>query len=95
MRLNDWAEAEKAPKIEFPCEYPVKVLGRSAAAFESAVLEVVERHAPGFPRERITTRLSRKGAFTAITVVITATGVAQLRALHADLMATGQVQLVL
>ena len=83
------------PKIEFPCDYPVKVLGRSTAEFEPAILEVFERHAPGFERERISTRASREGNFVSTTVSITATGKPQLEALHQDLMATGLVQMVI
>lgn len=83
------------PKIEFPCDYPVKVLGRSTEQFEQLVLAVFERHAPGFERTRVTVRASRNGTFTALTVFITATGPDQLVALHGDLMATGHVQMVL
>ena len=54
-----------------------------------------ERHAPGFDQETIRVRASRKGTFSALTVTITATGPEQLRALHADLMATGLVQMVI
>ena len=83
------------PKIEFPCDYPVKVMGRDVDGFESEVLSVVERHAPGFDRDRVTVKSSSKGTFTSITVFITATGKPQLEALHGDLMATGLVQMVL
>jgi len=86
---------QEPPKIEFPCDYPIKVLGRAGEDFETVVLEVFERHAPGFDREQITIRASSKGTFTAVTVVITATGTQQLEALHQDLLATGQVQMVL
>lgn len=88
-------ETEDGPKIEFPCDYPIKILGRSAGDFETLVIEVVERHAPGFDQETVTIRSSRKGTFTALTVVITATGPEQLKALHRDLMATGLVQMVI
>ncbi len=87
--------APDPPKIEFPCAYPIKVLGRSGADFEAVVLEVFERHAPGFDREEITVRVSGKGRFTAMTITITATGPVQLQALHEDLMATGRVQMVI
>jgi putative lipoic acid-binding regulatory protein len=85
----------EAPKIEFPCDYPIKVLGRSGEAFESIILEVFERHAPGFDQQTIAARVSRKGTFTALTITITATGPDQLEALHQDLMATGLVNMVL
>ena len=86
---------QEAPKIEFPCDYPIKVMGRSGDHFQPAVLEVFERHAPGFDQETIIIRESSKGTFTAITITITATGREQLEQLHQDLMATGHVQMVI
>jgi hypothetical protein len=83
------------PKIEFPCDYPVKVLGSNVEELEAVVLKVFECHAPGFLPGRITRRASREGTFLAITVHITATGKPQLQALHADLMATGLVKMVI
>ncbi len=88
------AEPE-APKIEFPCAYPIKVLGSSSEAFAEIILAVFERHAPGFDRQTITTRASRNGTYTALTISITATGPEQLTALHQDLLATGHVKMVL
>ena len=88
------AELE-APKIEFPCAYPIKVLGRSSDAFEAIILAVFERHAPGFDQQTIAARASSKGTFTALTITITATGPDQLEALHQDLLATGHVTMVL
>lgn len=86
---------QEPPRIEFPCEYPIKVLGRNREGLQDAVVAVFERHAPGFDEAAIRVRDSRKGTFLALTVTITATGPEQLRALHRDLMATGLVQLVL
>lgn len=85
----------EAPKIEFPCDYPVKVLGRASDAFESTILEVFERHAPGFDPHAVTRKASSKGTFSSLTVIITATGPEQLEALHQDLMATGHVNMVI
>ncbi|WP_279243357.1 YbeD family protein [Candidatus Litorirhabdus singularis] len=86
---------QEPPKIEFPCDYPIKVLGRSVEEFEVEILAVFERHAPGFDRDAVRSRDSGKGTFTALTITIVATGKPQLDALHGDLMATGLVQMVI
>ena len=86
---------QEPPKIEFPCDYPVKVMGGSGPQFEVTVVEILERHAPGIDHSRITTKASRKGTFTSMTVFITATGQLQLEALHLELMASGLVKMVL
>lgn len=83
------------PRIEFPCDYPIKVMGRNVPEFESVVYGVFERHAPGFSRDRTSIKASRQGTFTSMTVFITATGKPQLEALHTDLLATGLVQMVI
>jgi hypothetical protein len=88
-------QEQDPPKIEFPCDYPIKVLGRSSDGFESMILEVFELHAPGFDQQTMTMNVSRKGTFTSLTITITATGPEQLEALHQDLLATGQVQMVI
>jgi putative lipoic acid-binding regulatory protein len=87
---------QEPPKIEFPCQdYPVKVLGRQHESFQLQVLEVFERHAPGFDRNRISVKASGKATFVSITVLIEATGVAQLQALHEDLRALDACKMVL
>lgn len=86
---------QEPPKIEFPCEYPIKVLGISSVEFESLIVSVFERHAPGFDQTTITVKGSSKGTFTSLTITITATGPDQLEALHQDLRATGQVKMVI
>lgn len=86
---------QEPPKIEFPCDYPIKVLGRSSEAFRGIILDVFERHAPGFDQAGIQVKDSAKGTFTSLTITITATGEDQLQALHEDLMATGHVQMVI
>ena len=83
------------PRIEFPCDYPIKVMGRSGETFESVILSVFERHAPGFDQRAIEVRVSSKGTLNSLTITINATGPEQLQALHQDLMATGHVTMVI
>jgi putative lipoic acid-binding regulatory protein len=83
------------PKIEFPCDYPIKILARSSQDLTEAIFTVVEQHAPGFDRAAVTARASGKGTFTAITITITATGPDQLEELHQSLLGTGRVQMVI
>ena len=64
--------SEDPPKIVFPCEYPIKVLGRSGAAFQSAVMAVFIQYAAGFLEQDVVVKDSRKGTFQSITVTIEA-----------------------
>lgn len=88
-------ETRDPPKIEFPCDYPIKVLGESGEHLYQHVLMVMERHAPGFDESRITIRDSSKSTFQSVTVFITATGKPQLEAIFRDLKTSSKVKMVL
>ena len=86
---------DAAPLIEFPCDYPIKVLGTADPALHQHVLQVMDRHAPGFDRRKITIRDSSKGKWQSITVIITATGKPQLEEIFAELKTSSRVKMVL
>jgi putative lipoic acid-binding regulatory protein len=83
------------PRIEFPCAYPIKVMGTAGEDFEAFVLEVLGRHAELAVGERVEVVASRTGRFLSVRVTIMATGEPQLRALHEELKASGRVHMVL
>lgn len=83
------------PKIEFPCAYPIKVMGFSSESFTIEVLNVCKAHAPDTAEEHVTVRPSSKGNYTAVTVVIQATGIEQLECLFADLKTINGIKMVL
>ncbi len=83
------------PKIEFPCPYPIKVLGHAREGFIERVLEIVQVHAPEIDRSQVVVRDSRKGTFVSVHVVIVATGVDQLRNIHTSLMGYDAVRMVI
>jgi putative lipoic acid-binding regulatory protein len=86
---------ETAPKIEFPCDYPIKILGEAHAELRAHVLTVMGTHAPGFDRTKISIRDSSKGRWQSMTVVIIATGKPQIDAIFASLKTSSRVKMVL
>ena len=83
-----------APRLEFPCAYPIKVLGDNSAGFTPAVLAAFGRLL-GEAAFESSVRPSSGGRFVAVTVTITATGPEQLAALHEELKLIDGVRLVL
>ncbi|MBM7061401.1 DUF493 domain-containing protein [Pseudomonas sp. UL073] len=82
--------------IEFPCErYPVKVIGDAGEGFVELIVEIFQRHAPDLDRGTLVLRDSRNGRFQTVQLLITATSLEQLQALHVDLRGTGRVHMVL
>lgn len=84
-----------APKIEFPCDYPIKVIGINHHSLRETVVEIVRRHAPDLTEESISLRDSRAGTYRSVRLSIIATGEPQLKALHKALMAEPLVKLVI
>lgn len=88
-------EKEEAPKIEFPCRYPVKIMGLDVDNYSEAIIEIVRRHAPDLKDEDISFRPSSHGKYLAVNVIIVARGVDQLQAMFNDLKASGRVAMVI
>lgn len=85
----------QAPKIEFPCPYPIKVVGDAADDFAVFVADVLVKHTGESLHERIEIVESRNGRFLSARVTITATGPDQLQALFEELKASGRVHAVI
>lgn len=85
----------KAPTLEFPCSYPLKVMGRDNAAFRSTVTGIVEKHAGKLPESSVRSRPSAEGNFLALTFSITAESREQLDALYRELTSCPEVLVAL
>ena len=81
--------------FEFPCEFPVKVMGRDTESFRTLTLAIVERHAGALAPDRISERASSKGRFLAMTYTIRAESRAQLDRIYQDLTDSGVVLVAL
>ena len=82
-------------RIEFPCDYPIRIIGEQRPDFEARVLGVVHAHARTVPEQPVSVRASRDGTYCSVRVTIVATGEDQLRALHEALLAEPAVRMVL
>ncbi len=86
---------QEAPRIEFPCSYPIKIIGRATAGYEHEVIAVVEKHAGKIAADLIQIHPSRQQNYLSINVTIMATGEEQLRELFLDLKSIESVKMVL
>ena len=81
--------------FEFPCEFPIKAMGKTDCSLDVTVVEIIRRHAPDISEGRIHTRESSQGNYTAVTVIVTATSREQLDAIYQDLVACEDVIMAL
>lgn len=81
--------------LQFPCEIPVKVLGRNRAEFRVAASRIVRRHYADLADDRISEQHSRNRAYVSLTFVVYARSREEIDALYRDLTADDDVMLVL
>ena len=81
--------------IEYPCDFPVKILGHTQAGFAQAIVEVVKRHAPDFDAATLELRTSKRRNYLSVTCVIRATSREQLDGLYQELCDHPMVVMVL
>lgn len=86
---------DESPFIEFPCRYPIKVMGLDVDDYSEAIIRIIRTHAPDLKDEDISFRPSRHGKYLAVNVIIMATDVEQLQAIFNDLKASGRVAMVI
>jgi uncharacterized protein len=79
---------DQPPLLQYPTEYPIKVLGRPSDEFRARVHATMLRHAPKLDPDRVTERLSENGNYLAISYTIIAESAEQIVALVKDLKAT-------
>jgi uncharacterized protein len=89
------ADPDEPSLIEFPCDFPIKIMGRRVDGYAQAVLEIVQRHAPDFDGATVEMRSSKQGGYLSLTCTIRATSRAQLDALYRELSAHPLVKVVL
>lgn len=87
--------AEQPSLIEYPCDFPIKVMGRQAPGLAREVVDIVLRHAPDFDAASVEMRASRQKNYLSLTCVIRATSREQLDTLYRDLCDHPQVVMVL
>jgi len=86
---------ENASLIEYPCDFPIKVLGRTQDGFAQTVLEIVRAHAPDFDGATMEMRASKQGKYLSVTCVVRATSREQLDELYRALCDHPMVVMVL
>ncbi len=86
---------DDASLADYPCDFPVKILGHTQAGFAQAVLEVVKRHAPDFDDATLELRASKRRKYLSLTCVIRATSREQLDGLYQELCDHPMVVMVL
>ena len=80
---------------EYPCAFPIKIMGKTEAGFAQAIMQIVMRHAPDFDPASVEMKSSKKGKYLSLTCIIQATSQSQLDELYRELCDHPMVVMVL
>lgn len=81
--------------IEFPCDFPIKIVSKSNFDLEDFATIVVHKHSPHMEHIPISKNSSKQGKYQAITIIIKAIDQKQLDAIYLELTANPAVIMVL
>jgi putative lipoic acid-binding regulatory protein len=88
-------DARKDSLIEYPSQFPIKVMGPKADGFVHALTQIAEQFDPAFDASTIELRTSKAGNYLGVTLNITATSREQLDDLYRALSSHPMVKVVL
>jgi putative lipoic acid-binding regulatory protein len=88
-------QPEQETLLQFPTDFPLKIIGRRHDDFAQIILTVVLRHAPDFDGATMEMRTSTKGNYLSLTCTIRATSKKQLDDLYRELSSHPMVSMVL
>ena len=79
---------ERDNLLEFPCDFPLKVMGKNHVDFEVYVLTTVNRHVGGHLTENaLQARPSKNGNYVSITITFEAKSQQQIDNIYIELTA--------
>jgi putative lipoic acid-binding regulatory protein len=81
--------------IEYPSEFPIKVMGAQVEGFTEAIVAIARHFDPGFDAATVEARPSKAGTYLSLTITITATSREQLDELYRTLSTHPMVSFVL
>lgn len=86
---------DKQSIIEFPCDFPLKIIGKKTAEFFKEISDITRKHFPDTLDEAITCQESQHGNYLSITVIVYAHDQMTLDALYLELTKHPDIKMVL
>ena len=81
--------------IEYPCQFPIKVMGTKVEGLVHAITAITQQFDPAFDASTIELRESKGGKYLGVTVTVNATSREQLDELYRTLSTHPMVKVVL
>jgi putative lipoic acid-binding regulatory protein len=88
---------EKAEEtlLSFPCEFPIKAMGKTRDDFDAKVVGIIRQHVDDIKEGAVTTNTSKGGKFTSVTVTVNAQSKEQLDKIYQSLNDDADIMMTL
>ena len=87
--------SEQESLIEFPCDFPIKVMGEMRDDFAEIIVAVIRNQLPDFDSSRVEMRASSGGKYISLTCTVHVTSKLQLDNVYRALSAHPMVKITL
>ena len=81
--------------LVFPCEFPIKIMGKNHHGFHQAVIDILKKHLDDFEDTTLKVVESKQKNYCSITVVVNATSQEHLDGIYIELSASEWVIMAL
>ena len=85
----------KKTLIEFPCLFPIKIIGNNTPNFENEIINIAQEHDPSLMRNQVRTQLSNEGKYRSLSITVNVQDQQSLDALYQALTKHPEIKMVL
>ncbi|KTD23647.1 YbeD family protein [Legionella israelensis] len=85
----------KKEKIDFPCHFPIKIIGNNHADFIGEMRGIIVKHFPDFDLETILHKQSRNKNYISLTITVYVLNQTCLDAFYQEVSSHPQVHMIL
>ena len=87
VKIQEQSEEERPAKLlQFPCDFPLKIVGIKADDYKDKIVEVIKKYDPDYNPAEANLKESAKGNYLSLGVVVRATSQDQLDDLYKALV---------
>lgn len=92
---SDHNNEQQETLIEFPCEFPIKVMGETHIDFSLEIIKTIQQYEASFDEGKVNTRASSGGKYTSLTCTCYVESKPQLDNIYRALTSHPMVKFVL
>lgn len=81
--------------IQFPCDFTIKIMGKSQGDFEKVATDIVKKHYPAVTEVHIQKKSSKDNNYLSLSITVLAQSKMELDALYQELSSTKEVLMAL